>query len=104
MKKSLKILLLSFFSFILFTCYKHVDANSINKLSMDIFIDDNGNATVTEVWDCNVAEGTETYHPYYNLGNSKITNLTVKDESSTYTTLDFGILLEILRVKQINVE
>lgn len=89
MKKSLKILLLLFFSFILFTCYKHVDANSINKLSMDIFIDDNGNATVTEVWDCNVTEGTETYHPYYNLGNSKITNLTVKDESSTYTTLDF---------------
>lgn len=42
---------------------------------MDIFVDDNGNAQVTEVWNCKTNQGTEVYHPYYNLGSSKISNL-----------------------------
>ena len=39
---------------------------------MDIHIDNEGTATITEVWKCKVSEGTEVYHPYYSLGNSKI--------------------------------
>ena len=62
-------------------------ANSISKISMDIYLNNNGDATVTEVWNCSVNLGTEVYHPYYNLGNSEITNLTVSDESTEYTTL-----------------
>lgn len=66
---------------------KTVQANSINSINMDIFIDDYGNANVTEVWNCKTDKGTESYHPYYNLGNSKITNLTVSDKNMNYTTL-----------------
>lgn len=66
---------------------KSVQANSISKISMDIYIDKNGDAQVTEVWNCSVNQGTESYHPYYNLGNSKITNLTVSEGTKTYTTL-----------------
>ena len=66
---------------------KTVQANSINSINMDIFIDDYGNANVTEVWSCKTDEGTESYHPYYNLGNSIITNLTVSDKNMNYTTL-----------------
>ena len=55
---------------------------------MDINIDDYGNANITEIWRCNTNQGTESYHPYYNLGNSKITNLTVSDNTKTYTTLN----------------
>ena len=52
---------------------------------MDIYVDNNGNAKVTEVWTCSTNQGTEVYHPYYNLGNSQITNLRVYDKTKTYT-------------------
>ena len=54
---------------------------------MQIYLDKNGNARVTETWSCYTNKGTEVYHPYYNLGNSQITNLTVRDSIKTYTTL-----------------
>lgn len=54
---------------------------------MDIYIDKNGNAHVSEVWDYTVNDGTENYHSYKNIGNSKFTDFTVKDESKVYTTL-----------------
>ncbi len=65
-----------------------VHANSISSINMDINIDDYGNANITEVWRCRTNQGTESYHPYYNLGNSKITNLTVSDNTKNYTTLN----------------
>ena len=65
-----------------------VQANSISSIDMDINIDDYGNANITEIWRCNTNQGTESYHPYYNLGNSKITNLTVSDNTKNYTTLN----------------
>ena len=63
-----------------------VNANSISSINMDIFVDNNGNAEVTEVWTCSTNQGTECYHPYYNLGNSKITNLRVYDKTKTYSS------------------
>lgn len=87
MTKKIKILILSLFAFVLLTLFNTADANSINSISMDIFLDDEGNASVTEVWECYATEGTEVYHPYYNLGNSKITDLTVSDDKEEYTTL-----------------
>lgn len=87
MKKVLKIFLFSLFLFIIFTISNKVHANSIQKISMDIYVDSTGTATITEVWNCNVSEGTEVYHPYYNLGNSKIENLTVSEGTTKYQTL-----------------
>lgn len=86
MKKIYKVLFLTFlFLFLVFI--GNVHANSISSITMDIYVDNNGNANVTEVWDCNVSQGTESYHPYYNLGNSQITNLSVSEANKTYTTL-----------------
>ena len=62
-----------------------VKANSISSIDMDIYVDNSGNAEVTEIWNCSTNQGTECYHPYYNLGNSKITNLRVYDKTNTYT-------------------
>ena len=87
MKKTLKIFLIFLFALILFSLGKCVEANSIQKISMDIFIDNNGDAQVTETWSCKVTQGTEVYHPYYNLGNSQIKNLSVTDGNTKYTTL-----------------
>ena len=87
MKRFFKIFLLFAFCFIIFGFTKTVQANSIEKISMDIYIDKDGDASVTEVWNCQASSGTEVYHPYYNLGKSKITNLTVSDSGVDYQTL-----------------
>ena len=57
---------------LLFTPLIFIKANSISSINMDIFIDDNGDASVIETWDASVNSGTEGYHPYFNIGNSKI--------------------------------
>lgn len=87
MKKTLKVFLFFMFAFILFSLGKGVQANTIKKISMDIYIEENGDAKITETWTCNTSSGTEVYHPYYNLGNSEIKNLSVSEGTKKYTTL-----------------
>lgn len=86
-KKVFKIIISFIFLLVILCISKNVEANSIKSINMDIYIDKNGNAEVTEVWNCKANSGTEIYHPYYNLGNSKITNLRVSDSVRNYTTL-----------------
>ncbi len=64
-----------------------VQANSISSIDMDIYVDNNGNAEVTETWNCDSTSQTEWYRSYYNLENSQISNLRVSDKTKTYTTL-----------------
>lgn len=87
MKKTLKIFLIFLFAIIFFSVGKGVEANTIQKISMDIYINENGDAQVTETWKCKTSQGTEVYHPYYNLGKSVIKDLSVTDENTKYTTL-----------------
>lgn len=61
-----------------------VRANSINRIDMDIKIDDNGTAHVTEVWSASLDSGTEGYKPYYNIGKAKITNFKVSKDGKQY--------------------
>ena len=58
MKKTIKIFLLTIFSLILLSLFQKTEANSINSISMDIAIDNNGNASVTEIWKCKTSKGT----------------------------------------------
>lgn len=87
MKKVFKILFFALLAYALFTLGKTVSANSINRISMDIFVDSNGNANVTETWNCYSNQSTEIYRPYYNIGNSRITNLSVSMDSRQFETL-----------------
>ena len=87
MQKTLKIFFIFLFAFFLFSLGNGVEANSIQKISMDIYIKENGDAQITEIWNCNTSQGTEVYHPYYNLGNSQIKDLTVREGGKIYTTL-----------------
>ena len=61
-----------------------VSANSIENINMDILIDNNGIAHVTEVWDATLESGTEGYKPYYNLGESEISNFKVSMNNVDY--------------------
>ena len=87
MKKVLKIFLMFIFCLLIFSISKNVEANSISKIAMDIYVDNNGNARINETWTCTTNSGTEVYHPYYNLGKSKIENLTVSENRRNYQTL-----------------
>ena len=78
-----------FLSFVFFfMASNQVNANSINKISMDIKIDAKGNANITEVWSAYLNKGTEGYHPYYDLGNSTITMNSVSDDKGNNYTLN----------------
>lgn len=65
-----------------------VFANSISNIDMDIYVDSNGDAYITEKWTAYVDQGTEGYKPYYNLGNATISNFSVSENGTTYTSLD----------------
>ena len=65
-----------------------VDASSISKINMDIYVDNNGTATITETWNATVTEGTEGWHPYYNIGSSEIYDVKAKMDGKEFTTLD----------------
>ena len=87
MKKLFKLAILLIFLFLIISCTKSVKANSIEKISMDIYVDNYGTAHITETWDCNASQGTEVYHPYYNLGSSEIYDLNVYESNKVYTSL-----------------
>ena len=87
MKRVFKISILAVFFILIAIFTNSVKANSINSINMDIYVDSNGDAEVTETWNCYTSHGTEGYHPYYHLGRSKITNLRVSDKTQNYTTM-----------------
>ena len=57
MKKIYTILFFTFV-FLFFIFIGSVNANTLNSVKMDVFVDDNGNANVTEIWDYTVNSGT----------------------------------------------
>ncbi len=71
------------FIMMFFVLINQVSANSIKSIDMDVYIDNNGNATVTEVWNANLTEGTEGFRPYTKMGNSVISNFSVTDQTGT---------------------
>ncbi|MBQ3413772.1 MAG: DUF2207 domain-containing protein [Clostridia bacterium] len=79
---------------LLFTCFiilipNIANANSISKITMDVFIEENGDATVTEVWETTLNQGTEGYKTYKNLGEKAITDFSVVDNTGkTYETVN----------------
>lgn len=99
MKKTLKISLLFLFSLIILGLSKSVQANSIKSINMDIFINKDGTANITETWDCKITKGSECCHPYYNLGNSTLKNLTVTDNGKKYATISNWDLVDDLSTK-----
>ncbi|MBP3766130.1 MAG: DUF2207 domain-containing protein [Bacilli bacterium] len=88
MKKILSYLLVILTTFLFIGLVK---AESISSIKMDVYVDSFGDAHVTEVWDAYPTEKTEYYHAYYNIGESSITDLKVKDEEHEYTYIDWDL-------------
>ncbi len=71
--KKLLILLTTIFCFSVTNVY----ANTIYDINMDIYIDKDGNAEITEKWDVQGSNGTEWYKQVYDVGNSTLSDFTV---------------------------
>ena len=61
-----------------------VYASSIDSIDMDIVLDEYGTATITETWEATVTQGTEGWHPYYNLGKTKLSVISASMDGESY--------------------
>lgn len=61
------------------------EESQVKKLDMDIKIDKDGTALITETWKANVNEGTEGWHPYFNLGKSNISMISASMDEKEYS-------------------
>jgi len=66
-------------------------ANVINDIDIEVYVDENGNAHVTEIWETETDKNTEFYKAYYNLGSSDITNFVVSMNGSSFENMEWDI-------------
>ena len=85
-KKVLLVFLLTIVA--IFITSKKCNANSISSIEMDVNIDENGNAHVTEVWEASLYQGTEGYRGFKNTAysNFSISNFSVEMADNSYRT------------------
>jgi hypothetical protein len=63
--------------------------NSVDGIDIEIYLNKDGSANITEKWQTNFLSGTELYISYGNLDSYNITNFVVKDEDDiTYQYQD----------------
>ena len=55
----------------------NVYANEIEKIDVDMYLNKDGSANVTETWVVDGSDGTEWYHPFRDLGEITITDYSV---------------------------
>ena len=68
-----KIYLIIFSFLCLFSFNFIVKANELKSIDTTVYIDPNGNGHVTEVWQLDADEGTESYHSFGNMTDREIT-------------------------------
>ncbi len=82
----MKKILFAFICF--FLSISTVKAFSIDYIDMNITLDENGTATINETWKAYVSDGSEIYHPYYNIDNSDIEVLSASMDGEDYLIVD----------------
>ena len=73
MKKKLFLFILLF----VLVCPRLVMADHIYDIKMDIYLEKNGSANITETWDVKADSGSEWYKQLYNMGNQELSNFKV---------------------------
>ena len=85
--KKIKLLILSIL--FIFVGTINVYATSIDTIDMNITLESDGTATIVETWKATVNQGTEGWHPYYNLGDSEITVLGASMDGESYDIVNY---------------
>ena len=96
----IKYLLLVIFSFFIIF---NVNAEDIKSIKIDINVDSNGTAHVTENWQVYIGKNddlTEMYKPYYNYGNSEFLNFKVSLNNKEYAFQDYWDIDESFSYKK----
>lgn len=79
------------FTLVLFLLPSIILANEIKNIDMDIYVDNNGTAHVTEKWTVKAKNNTEFYKQYKNLNESSITNYKVNMNGKNFELVDWNI-------------
>ena len=87
MKKLLYLLSL----FLLFLTINVKAAGDIYNINMDIYLDRNGNANITEKWDVKADDGSEWFKQIKNLNGIEITNFRVSMDNTPLTMKNWNI-------------
>ena len=87
----MKKLYLALFTFLCFFITENVSANTINSIDMSIYLNEEGNAHITEVWNVDGSDGTEWYKVMNNLGNSKLTNFEVSMDGKALESKSWNV-------------
>lgn len=89
MKLKKLFLVLAIFFVALMPISVFASSNDLKEIKMEIYINQDGVARVSETWKMDVVEGTENYKVFNNLYGSTITDFSVVDEKgTTYQYLD----------------
>ncbi len=54
-----------------------INEDKIYRIDMQVNLNENGDADITEIWDVRAASGSEWYKQLYNMGNEKVSNFKV---------------------------
>ena len=74
--------------FILMLLVTPISVNASNKIyniDIDVNLEQDGSANITEVWDVDGDDGTEWYKVINNLGNMELSNFTVSMDGEQLT-------------------
>ncbi|MBQ2872560.1 MAG: DUF2207 domain-containing protein [Bacilli bacterium] len=66
-------------------------SNKIHSIDIDIYLNEDGSANITETWDVDGTDGTEWYKVMNNLGNSKLSNFSVIMDGKNLTYKNWNI-------------
>lgn len=84
--KKIKILL---FTILCITVMDSAKANTLNSLDTSVYIDNNGDGYVTEIWDYTADTGSESYHSFEQMSDRTITDFKVNMDGKDYTYVDY---------------
>ena len=88
MRKKLFFFLVAIFVFVPFNVFA---SNNIYNMDIDIKIDKNANAKITEVWKVKGDDGTEWYKVMNGLGNSELSNFKVHMDGKELEEKDWDV-------------
>ena len=77
--------------FILFFTISVSAAGDIYSINMDIYLNEQGDANITEIWDVKAFDGSEWFKQIKNLNGIEITNYTVSMDNIPLTRKDWNI-------------
>ena len=78
-------------TFIFVLGFSNVKANTIYGIDVDVYVDENANANITETWHVKGTDGTEWFHVLRDIGESKISNFTVSMDGNPLTYKNWNI-------------